>query len=276
MTQQKIAGFDIDEVIAQEEARLKAEREAAEAERRRQELEQRRAGRKPRPATTSTPATPPAIIPAGSLVIPYRGIEFEHRAYRAAEKADKTLLSYDASLARLRAAGFERHARPREVFGLLIDGLEKKLTVQEISIYEGQLTNYGEWLSLVFERQGERLITYLDPEGLEWEEDKYVKTRKFKHAEKRDFDINGKVSQQYITLNQFPDDLVQFLYGRSFAALPQEMREGSTKARLSLPSDKTAWPVARGIFGGRYNVNGNSYSSRASRGVRGMASAQKK
>ena len=276
MTQQKIAGFDIDEVIAQDQARMKAEREAAEAERKRRELEQKRAGRKPRPATTITPATPPVIIPAGSLVVPYHSIEFEHPAYRAAGQTDKTLLRYDASLARLRAAGFTRHARPQEVFSLLIDGLEGKLTPQEKSICDDQLTSYGEWFSLAFERQGDLLITYLDPEGLGWRNNKYVKTKSFKFAEKKDFDISGKESQQLIDLNLFQDDLVQFMYGRSFVALPQEIREGEKKAQLYLPTDKTALPVGRSNFYYGYDASGDNFGNWASRGVRGRASAPKK
>ena len=264
-----IAGYNLDEVFEQEEARLKAERDAAEAAQRRQELERKRVGRKSLPATT----TPPVIVPMGSSVAIYKNIEFEHPAYRQSGKTDKTLLTYDASLARLRAAGFERHARPQEMFGLLADGLEGKLTVEEKLIYDDQLTSYGEWLSLAFERRGDCLITYVDPEGLEWRNDKYVKTESFKFAEKKDFDISGKVSQQYIDLDQFHDDIVQFLYGRSFASLP---RERLLTARLYLPPDQRAWPVCRVAFDYWCAIVGDYFNNGASRGVRGRASMPKK
>ena len=274
MTKKFVAGFDLDKVYEEEEARLKSEREAAEAARRRQELGQKRAGRKP-PSPPPAPATPPAVVVPPTLIIPYHGIEFEHTAYREAGETDKAVLTYDASLARLRAAGFERHARPQEAFGFLAAGLEWKLTPQERKIRDDMLTSYGEWLSLAFERQGDTLITYLDPEGLEWGGEKgYIKKRSFKYTDTKDFDIAGKMSQHHIDLNQFPDDLIQFLYGHSFADLPQEMRVGQRKAQVYLPPDKTAWPVVGSYFGSRYIVGGFNYIDRASRGV--VPSAPKK
>ena len=261
-----IAGYNLDEVFEKEEARLKAEREAAEVKRRRQELEQKRAGRKPRPATTTPPTTPPFIIPAGSLVVPYHGIEFEHPAYRKAGKTDKTLLAYDASLARLRAAGFERHPRPQEVFGLLIDGLEGKLTKQEKSIHDDLLTSYGEWLSVAFERQGNRLITYLDPEGLEWRNDKYVKTKSFKYSDTKNFDISGQASEQLIDLKFFQDDFVTLMYTRSFNQLPEQLQKGKKRAQVYLPPDGQMWPVGRGVFNDWCSIDCRNYV-RAFRGV---------
>ena len=282
MTQQKtIAGYNLDEVFEKEEARRKAEREAAERQGREDELRQKRDARKAEPvapAVPPLPATHTLVVPTGSSVALYKNMEFEHPAYRRAREKEKALLTYDASLARLRAAGFERHARPQEVFGLLIDGLEGKLTPQEKKIHDDMFTSYGEWFSLAFERQGDWLISYLDPAGLEWEKDKYVKTH-FKYAEQRDFDITGKISREWLDLNLFNDDFIQFLYGRSFADLPQEMRVGERKAQVYLPSDETAWPVSRSRFsdgGGGYDVFGDNFINRASRGVRGRTSMQKK
>ena len=275
MTQQKfIAGYNLDEVFAQEEARLKAEREAAARQKREDELRQKLDARKPK--AKPPVVTPPVIVPLSSSVVPYHGIEFEQRAYHAVVPMDKdkVLLSYEASLARLRAAGFERHARPQEVFGLLADGLEGKLAPQEKIIHDDMLASYGEWLSLAFERRGDTLVTYLDPERLEWKRDKYVKTRGFKHAEKRDFDISGKRPHVLIDLNLFNDDLVQFLYGRSFTALPQEMREGEKRAQLYLPEDRIVSPVGRGDVGG-YGIFCYNYSGKASRGVRSSSTPKK-
>ena len=63
MTHKTIAGYNLDEVFEQEEARLKAERDAAEAKRRRQELEQKRAERKPRLAPANHPLPVPPSLP---------------------------------------------------------------------------------------------------------------------------------------------------------------------------------------------------------------------
>lgn len=63
--------------------------------------------------------------------IQYKGLEFEYQAHRVDGQAYKALLSYDQSLARVRAAGFDDgHARPNEVFAFLIYGIEHRLYPQ--------------------------------------------------------------------------------------------------------------------------------------------------
>jgi hypothetical protein len=219
-----------------------------------------------KPEQPPVPETPKqGMIAAAS----YKGIEFEQPAYREQGNADKQLLYFDKSLEHLRAAGFERHARPQEVFGLLIDGLEGKLTGSISDVQKDMLTSYGEWLSLSFERKGPILIAHLDPEGLVWNGKVYVKEN-FKEHGHYEFNVSGKKSNEWIPLKEFDNKLIEFLYTRPFKDLPKEIREGDRYARIALPPDGTAWPVGR--VSGWYDVGVDG--GRASRGVR-SASAKK-
>ncbi len=226
---------------------------------------------------------PHVIVPTGSVL--YNNLEWEHPAYREAGQAEKKLLSYDKSLERLRAAGYERHARPSEVFGLLIDGLEGKLTGQHKAIYDDMLTSYGEWMSaavLVKQQKSggiwgvggstkQTLTMYLDPEGLAWDGKKYVQ-QNFTYAEKKEFDITGKPLNAFVELTQVDVALVQDFYGCSYAQLPQQMREGDKRGGFWFPSADQIWPVGRGDFYfNRLNTFIYYHISRASRGVHAVA-----
>ena len=223
------------------------------------ELREEPKGANPLPVSSS--------VPVASVVSSYRDLEFEVQASR--NRSDKILYAFDESLERLQSAGFERHPRPSEAFTLLADGIEGKLSGGLQKVSEDMLNNYGEWLSLAFERNNDVLICYLDPKGLVWntKSSEYVKDG-FKFAEKKEFNIAGKPSQQWIELAEFSDNLVRFLYGRSFKDLPQDMREGDKKAQLYLPSDGVVWPVARDGFNDGYGVGGGNCNVGASRGVR--------
>ena len=203
------------------------------------------------------------LVKAPAVV--YNDFLVEENAKRDVGQVDKSLMYYDKSLADLRSKGFARHLRPQEVFGLLADGLEGKLSGEQKVVYDDMLSSYGEWLSLVFERDGNNLVCYLDPEGLVWKDGRYVKDANFKFVEKKVFDIAGKSSDRWIDLREFGDDFVRFLYGRSFSDLPVQMWEGALRAQVYLPPDKTAWPVGRG-YGIRFDVYGFGYDIGASRG----------
>ncbi len=202
----------------------------------------------------------------------YKGIEFEPLACRKQGASEKMLFYFNNSLVRLTIdglePGFERHPRPQEALGLIMDGIKGKLVDTSFrNMHADMLSSYGEWFSMAFERKGNILIAYLDPEGLVWNSNTYVKNSSFKFVDKQEFDIAGKKSNTWIPLDEFSDDLVQAIYGRKFKDLPQEVREGNFKARMSLPPDGAARPVGRADFDGMCNVYGY-YDSRASRGVR--------
>ncbi len=192
-------------------------------------------------------------------------------AYRKQGETEKALVTYDQSLRLLREAGYERHLRPVEAFTFLAEGLEGKLNSKHKKVHDDMLISYGEWLSMAFERQGNTLITYLDPEGLVWDGTKYGKERGFSCSKQKEFDITGKPSQTYLDLNLFDEQLVRYVYGRSFSDLPPKMKEGIFRAGLYLPPDNEVRPVGRGVLGGRFDVGGFGGGS-----VRGVASVGKK
>ena len=149
------SGFDADKIIAQDQARQAEERKAAEAAARQKEIGERRGRKKRTPAAPATPSAP--------SVAPYKGIQFEPLAYRALNKegklhTEKAVLTYDQSLEGLQQRGFERHPSPAEVFGLLADNLENKLTGSLKAVADDMLTSYGEWLDMAVERRGDVLL----------------------------------------------------------------------------------------------------------------------
>ena len=190
----------------------------------------------------------------------YNPVIFEPRAFY--DGNDKQLFTYDKSLERLQAAGHKRQPRPAEVFSFLIANLEGKLSSAQKAVADDMLNSYGEWLSAAAERHSDTLTVYIDPKGLVWDGSAYVK-QNFSFGSKRDFSVAGIPSQRYIDLKKFGPDFVEFMYTRSFAQLPQEMREGGKRAQVYLPPDGLIRPVGRG--NGWFGIGG-VYGFRASRG----------
>ena len=205
----------------------------------------------------------PIIKPPYSLddYLVLQDVKFEAKA--TYEGSNKKLLTYDASLASLRSRGQTRHPRPQEVFGLLIANLENKVTAEQKSIAEDMLNSHSEWFSTALERNKDKLTIYTDPEGLVWNgsTSTYV-MENFTFESKRDFSIAGISSAKLVDLNQFGNDLVEFLYTRKFAQLPQAMREDGSRAQLYLPADRRILPAGRGVFNYGSNVNVYYWASR--------------
>ena len=217
----------------------------------------------------------------------YHGLEFEpssplHRL-RVMETAQpyKEGYTFPDSLKRLRAAGFQRHPRSDEAFGVLFDGLEGKLGSPVQEAHENMLSDAGEWLSLAFERSGDVLIAYIDPEGLKVEKTgvfkrrfkRQVKAKNFSWADRREFNITVKPSDKYnfVPIDEFDDDLVQFIYGRTLKDFPRAFFEGPHKQKksvIALPNDNEIWPIGHGTYSfGRLGFV-MTYAYRASRGIR--------
>ena len=231
--------------------------------------EEERQGKAKTGKEKESPATEnPVIVPAGNIIsVSYNGLDFEAAAPR--DGAQKALLTYDASLARIKAGGYERHALPSEAFSLIADNLEGKLKGNLKAEADDMLSSYGEWLSMAVERKGDILICYMHPEGLVWNSKKSkYEQNSFKCDGRQEFNISGKKSQEWISLDKFDDDFVKLFYGRSFDGLPKEMRQGSGKAHVALPADGELWPVGRNYFDSRFYVYGYGYYYGASRGVR--------
>jgi len=213
---------------------------------------------------------PVVVPPRRTMVGAYANIDFEERAYRLRGATNKTTFRFDKSLERLHGAGFKRHARPWEVFGLLVDNLEGKLSGILKGVADDMLnSSYGELLSLAWERQGDVLVAYVDP-GLVWnaDENKYVHDV-FGSYDRREFPIDGKQSRYFTELGELDDEFVRFHYSRPLQELPEEIREGTMhgetnmRARVTLPPEGVVLPVIRV---GWYGLSSNDTGS--SRGVR--------
>src|SRR3989339_1261841 len=186
-----------------------------------------------------------------------------------AKKHDK-YITFDASLQRLKQAGYSRHPRPAEAFGLIAAHLEKKLPKNLDDIAKDMLSSKCEWLSFAMERKGDTLICYLDPENLICNAGSgryYVSGGKLRYSEKKEFNIKGKKSDEWICVDQFSPELIKYCYGREFSQLPQGMRTGNYKVHLVLPSDSQLWPASRGNVNNLYYLN-SCYLDRGSRGIR--------
>jgi hypothetical protein len=263
-TNKKFAGFDLDDVFAQEEARLKKEREEQERRRQKQPSAKQGAEKKPRIVTQQR-----GVVPATGVL--YEGLEFEERAPREGDV--KKTFYYDTSLSRLRRKGYERHPLPAEAFSLIIDGLEGKLSGGLARVHEDMLESYGEWLSMVFARKGNTLHCYEHPENLRWNnKSKVYSTSKMAFLNEQTFDIATLPSETWISIKdveKITPGLVTYLWSRPLAQLPDTIQK---KAGLYLPADGVAWPVGRGnvvVFDNGYDVGGY-YDVRASRGVRSV------
>ena len=113
-----------------------------------------------------------------------------------------------------------------------------------------------------FERQEDKLIVYLDPEGLVHHGSEYVKTKDFKCSDGKEFDIAGINSQNWEKLNKFKEELVEYIYGRKYKDLPDTIKN----ACMCLPPKGKVWPVGRGSYD-YFSVYAYDYYVRASRGV---------
>ena len=265
-------GYNLDEVFENDQRRRKEECEAAEKKEKREALHKKldalraKEEKKDSASETTKPAgTPPLIIPS------YQGLEFEHPIPYKDE--NKELFYFNTGLAQLRKAGFQRYPRPAEAFSLIIDGLEGKLTGELADVQQNMLESYGEWLSLAVQRKGDTLIASVDPENLHrnTKKSRYELNGKTVHCtDQKEFTIKNQPSQQWINLQALDQDLIQFLYGRTFDQLPQPLREGPERAQLYLPPEGVVRPVARGNLGW-FGIDGCDHDYGAARGVRPSA-----
>src|SRR3989344_8853167 len=217
---------------------------------------------------TPEPATASPII----VSVDYDNLQIEQLSPR--EGVEKKLFYYDKSLADLRTRlknPNARHLEHREVFGIIMDGLEGRLDDPKLvslkQIYSDMISSYGEWLSLAMRRKKDKLICYEKPEGLVWDGSNYVQKNFTYSGQPKTFDIAGIASDTYVDLNQFKPELILYLYGRPFAKLPNELKVGSSRTQLWLPSENMGVrPVGRGGVNYWYDVDAIC-DSWASRGV---------
>lgn len=176
---------------------------------------------------------------------------------------------FNDSLSGLKSRGWKRHARPVEVMTVLVNYLKKGDASNYAGLAKNMLSGKGEWISAAFKKKDNILEVALDPENLVWNSKNnvyVVNGGNLVSGVVTPFDIGNKSSGSWIDLGEFPDSLVQYLYGKNFKDLPKEMQEGSKKAQLYF-RENIWWPVGRG--GGIISYDLYAYyGDRASRGVR--------
>ena len=193
--------------------------------------------------------------------------------------------TYDESLARLQAAGYERHPQPAELFSLIMAYLEGDFATNPDlhMLAEKILKRPGCWLSMAMRRSGDTIMCFVDPKNLRYDEDadKYVfgkgTSDKMKLGHIRTFSVIGMPSETEVelrVLNVLNPKLVKFLYSRDLDCFPAEMFEnGLCVPKLTFPAEKNLWPVAYGGFSMDwvYSMNmadPNSFPNAPSLGVR--------
>ena len=192
----------------------------------------------------------------------YKDVIFEALAYRKPKETNKELFTFDKSCERLVLAGFKRHPLPAEVFSLIIDVLEGKVSASLLSVKEDFFKNYGEWFDLVFKPKNGVLHCYEQPRNVVCIPNDYDCSKMIFDQEKK-FPLNGLPLKTYIPIKDVAKkshQIVTYIWSRPFEKLPSEIQNN---ANLWIPD--SARPVGRDDYG-IFNVSGNYYW--ASRGVR--------
>ena len=190
---------------------------------------------------------------------PYKAIQFEPLAYLEPNK-HKALFTFDKSCERL-PAGY-RHPLPNEVFSLIIDGLEGRLSEELLAVKEDFFKSYGEWLDIVLKPENGMLHCYEQPRKVIHIPDDYD-CSKMIFAREKQFPLNGLPLKTYVSIKDVASKsplLVTYLWSRPFKNLPSEIQNN---AGLWIPDH--ARPVGRGGYD-YYYVVAYGYG-RASRGV---------
>lgn len=213
----------------------------------------------------------------------YLKVEWELQSPKATYQEKKTsneksLFTFDTSLARLKAAGYDRHPTPSEHFSLVMAYLEGKLADPKSDVERAyqqvakdMLDGPGEWLSMAMKREKEILFCYANPHNLKWDEpsNEYViDGERIEFDSVKTFDVKNFPSKTPVNLEDVPDDvLIFYLYGRGFDDFPERARKGDLQGQLTLPSKGTLCPVSCSAPWRLY-IDGRYGHFRASRGVR--------
>ena len=141
-----------------------------------------------------------------------------------------------------------------------------RLQPEQKATADDRVNSYGEWLSMAMLREGNLLHCYFDPENLVWDGNKYTaQGEKLKHAGEEVYSIGSM--NRWVSIkdvNEINPALVEKLWSRHYAILPEEVRQ---KAWLLIPSENSLLPVSRGNYINRYVIDFNS-NFKVSRGVR--------
>lgn len=160
-------------------------------------------------------------------------------------------LTFDSSLRTLKKEGYDRHLYPWEVFDLLINRLENKLNQKLGYTAQTILASDGEWLNVAVERKGKKLVCYVNPENLKWNQNlhKYIYDGNLEYDYKKELSIGDVPSYDWVGLKSFNDEFSIFFYNRELKDMSEEIQK---KSAVYFPGDSVIWPIARGSGHGLY------------------------
>ncbi|MBI4451069.1 hypothetical protein HY642_03780 [Candidatus Woesearchaeota archaeon] len=176
---------------------------------------------------------------------------------------------YNLSLERVKAAGYDRHIHLDEVMAMQIDFLDGKVDPMR-QIFLAEMRRHREWLGLAFERDRAWLITYVDPEGLDYDmrHNAYIKKPDFKCSEELRWKLRVEGfphdwSGKWLRMDQLGHALGSHLIGREYAELPKQL--SASNIFIKLPENGDIWPACFDLSD--YHIHADTVKS-GSRGVR--------
>jgi hypothetical protein len=158
-------------------------------------------------------------------------------------EADVSLISdtyfFQNSLRELRKKGYDRHLFSSEYFSILLANLENRLYDKEKQIAENILSGLDEWVNLAMFRTGDKLIC------LQGIDNRIIYTQRKKRFEwaglresasvRKEYNIKEIPSLERIDLDIFSDNLIKFLYGRTYEEMPEQIKTGERNSWIEIP-----------------------------------------
>lgn len=177
----------------------------------------------------------------------YNNLYWEPLAYRSARFiCNKKLFRVEESELRLKKRGYERHPYSHEVFSVVCDGLEGKLTDKISAIYHDMLYDMGEFFGDYVNVRGGIVFWQRGDEG-------------------KEFRFNEQIAGEERRVADCPDDFVMHVYGRPFARLPRQIQRVDIHFPLE-GSHGVPIGLSKGVYS-RFDIKPLDNLYHASRGV---------
>ncbi|MFH1917296.1 MAG: hypothetical protein ABIJ21_08605 [Nanoarchaeota archaeon] len=174
---------------------------------------------------------------------------------------------FEQSLDRLKKSGFQRHLYPWEAFEIIFSGLENPVS-EYVEIQKNMLSGYGEWTSMAFKKEGNRLFVAFDPENIAYDKKKndyVVVNGNIRHSGQiMEYEI-GERNDYWYSINNLPHELVLKMWTKD----AEQVSQFSSHAGIWAKNDGIWRPVARGYDVNYFSLYAGDYDLHwASRGVR--------
>ena len=165
---------------------------------------------------------------------PYERIEWEILV---------SLLRYDEHVKRLNESKWTRAPSPQEVFSLLTDYFQGKLTGYYKDIASNLIKLPGEFLCNAIYVDGSELMVYENVRNIYYsnKEKSYKISDPIWFDNVKNFNVNLPVNQ-FSLVSAFPKEFVEYLYTRTADKLPKDQTHN---ARIHVPEKLRLYPIKR-------------------------------